>query len=240
MSYKCAIFGHKYGETEVEREREEDGKEVISTVREVETCTRCGETHVVSENKEVTTLETAADIVADDLGPGEGESSETESETAVDSPGEPSTDGESDVIEDAPEIPDAESGVPEEAVDPETDDAVILDDEEDEDQEDAREPGEWPEETTEEEQETEDIDWPEETVPDDTDDTPDWELPSDIDPHPETETAVSRPGGDALTVPEGEFYCQQCGFTTPVESSSLRAGDFCPECRKGALEHRRE
>ena len=48
----------------------------------------------------------------------------------------------------------------------------------------------------------------------------------------------NRGSGGGLTVPEGEFHCPECGFTTAVESSSLRAGDFCPECHRGALEHR--
>ncbi|MFT4946748.1 MAG: hypothetical protein ACI8TL_000984, partial [Natronomonas sp.] len=67
MSFKCSVFGHAYGDSEIEREREEDGSEVVTTIRETQTCTRCGEMRVVSENKEVTTLETAADIVAEDL-----------------------------------------------------------------------------------------------------------------------------------------------------------------------------
>ncbi|ELZ27644.1 hypothetical protein C475_06980 [Halosimplex carlsbadense 2-9-1] len=58
MSIKCSLLGHSFGETTVEREREEQGTEVVITITEMETCSRCGETRVVSENKEVTTLET--------------------------------------------------------------------------------------------------------------------------------------------------------------------------------------
>ncbi|MFW6018859.1 MAG: DUF7093 family protein, partial [Halapricum sp.] len=62
MSLKCSIFGHSFEESTVEREREEQGSEVVITIREVQTCTRCGERRVVSENKEVTTLETPDDV----------------------------------------------------------------------------------------------------------------------------------------------------------------------------------
>jgi len=144
----------------------------------------------------------------------------------------------SDTEDPAPDIPEAESS-PSEDVDPEEDDAVILDDgSEDEDEDEDREPGEWPEESEGDEESDEEADWPEQR--EEGEDEPDWELPTDIDPHPETEGSVGGSVGDALTVPEGEFYCVECGFTTPVESSSLRAGDFCPECHKGTLEHQRD
>jgi hypothetical protein len=55
MGLRC-LFGHDFGEPELEREREEDGDEMVVTVREVKTCTRCGKTQVVSENKEVTAI----------------------------------------------------------------------------------------------------------------------------------------------------------------------------------------
>ena len=55
MGLKC-LLGHDYSAPEIERERVEDGDEVVTTLREVQTCTRCGETRVVSENTEVTTM----------------------------------------------------------------------------------------------------------------------------------------------------------------------------------------
>jgi hypothetical protein len=223
MSLRCSIFGHKYGQTEVEREREEDGSEVVITIREHETCQRCGEVRVVSENKEVTTLETAADIVADDF---DDEPEAAEAPAEEQPPAEPQS---ADVPEGEPTIPDAESGeqvsTPTEAPTPdaEEDDGVILEDEPeepDETDEEGREPGEWPEE------------------PDDGDD--EWE-PETSPEHeaiePETEV---EPTGSAVTVPEGIFYCPECEFSTPVDESSLREGDFCPECHRGSLEHRNE
>lgn len=56
MGLKC-LLGHDFGDPEVERERQEEGNEVVVTLREVKTCRRCGEQRVVSENKEVTSVE---------------------------------------------------------------------------------------------------------------------------------------------------------------------------------------
>jgi len=237
MSFKCSVFGHAYGDSEIEREREEDGSEVVTTIRETQTCTRCGESRVVSENKEVTTLETAADIVAEDLEPGEGEDStadeppiasvEEVSESVADA-SEPVDDTE--MIDDSepvdePPIRDAEAETTEAGVvepdpvqetDPETDDGVILDDEQAADQQPEREPGEWPDE------------------PAEGDDQ--WTPETEVDPTPEENREI-EPVGSAVTVPDGEFHCPECEFTTSVEESSLRRGDFCPECHRGALEH---
>jgi len=223
MSYKCAIFGHKYGEVEVDRERTEEGDEVVVTVRETETCKRCGNTRVVSENKEVRTMETAADIVADDL-----------DEERADAPASDQSEPQptpTEAVEEVAQEPSTGDGVTSDAVDPEEDDAVILDDEES-----TREEGEWPEEAEQDSSEPE-TGWPEKEGEDSEE--PSWELDDEIDPHPETEQSGSSESG-TLTIPEGQFYCPNCEFTTPVESSSLRAGDFCPECHKGALEHSSE
>ncbi|WP_137283899.1 DUF7093 family protein [Halorussus salinisoli] len=60
MSLRCSLLGHSYGEAEIEREREEQGSEVVVTVREFEECERCGDRKIVTENKEVTALESPA------------------------------------------------------------------------------------------------------------------------------------------------------------------------------------
>ena len=273
MSLKCSIFGHKFAEPDVERERDEQGSEVVITIRELETCVRCGETRVVSENKEVTTLETP-DVgdTTDDA----GTAGETASEAADEPAGEPTEasagagggagavegsarsehvegatdaeiiDAESSAgnaagteadaesggapaaatgaagSDDAGAIPDAEGPVEaDEGPTPEEDDGVILDasDVVDEPPGD-RQPGEWPQESGEEEE----PDWVEETEP---------AAPMIEESGQEFESAAT-----AVTVPEGEFYCEECGFTTEVESSSLREGDFCPECQQGTLQTR--
>ncbi|QZY00332.1 DUF7093 family protein [Halobaculum rubrum] len=54
MGLRC-LLGHDFSEPRTERDREVRGDEVITTITEVKECSRCGETRVVSENKEVTT-----------------------------------------------------------------------------------------------------------------------------------------------------------------------------------------
>ena len=208
MTIKCSVFGHRFGDTEVTREREERGSEVVTTITETETCERCGETRVVSENTEVTTLETPSDIV-----------NGTADEAADDGREAPARDGP-DAAESAELIDEAESGgVPSAGEGPGTDeggvgtlgphaedDAVILD------EDSQRAPGEWPDETEADETGTDGL------------------------PSVESEQPTLERTGQAATAPGGKFHCPECGFTTAVESSSLREGDFCPECHRGALE----
>jgi hypothetical protein len=141
MSFKCSIFGHAYGDSEIERERDEEGNEVVTTIREIQTCKRCGETRVVSENKEVTTLETAADIVTEELDEDETKGSEPIPEQTSDTAEQQAPEADNATILDAETgaaaVPDetvesvSETPVQQET-DPEADDGVILDEEQDE------------------------------------------------------------------------------------------------------------
>jgi hypothetical protein len=259
MSFKCSVFGHRYGDPEVQREREEQGSEVVITIEEIETCKRCGETRVVSENKEVTTLETPSDIVGDDLADeddGETDTPASAGETTGDQPAEmpdpPAGGDDAELIDEAEaggvdppggstthageatadaggrqtDAGEPATGAPAEgAVDDSTpdsdqDDAVIL--EEDADADEDREPGAWPDEGD-----------------SDDDGVEEWAPSTDSELRPvEEEQPDVEPTSSAVTVPEGIFHCPECGFRTDVESSSLRAGDFCPECHRGSLEHR--
>jgi DNA-directed RNA polymerase subunit RPC12/RpoP len=83
MSLKCSLLGHRFDESAVEHDREEDGSEVVIVTTELEACTRCGETRVVSENKEVRTTEAPDDAASGGL-PFDG--------TSDDGPGEAVTD----------------------------------------------------------------------------------------------------------------------------------------------------
>jgi DNA-directed RNA polymerase subunit RPC12/RpoP len=290
MGIKCSLFGHAFGETNVEREREEQGSEVVSTIREIQTCTRCGERRVVSENKEVTTLETPDDVELDD----QSEQQTTQPEQQGDRPGQQTdqsgagpaiAEAEAQVgddgsttadepadVEDTELTEDESAGVEEsESVEeepPVTDDAEILD--EDDEDEPEREPGEWPQEAADEEASTGpsdeefsqfEYDDEESSVDEDKTDAEFIDADDDADaasepegdsaPEPETNEwpseeeidAASEPesaGPGAVTVPEGSFVCEGCGFSTQVESSSLREGDFCPECHKETLVQVRE
>jgi len=255
MSFKCSVFGHRYGDPDVEREREEQGSEVVITIKETETCKRCGETRVVSENKEVTTLETPSDIVGDDIAEDEDDETaepatptepsagtpEPPSEPPAETP-EPAVEGDDAELIDEAETSATETGdtsgageasdfdppdlgptETEEAPDADEDDAVILEEDEESEADDERDPGQWPDEAE----------------GDDEEDDDEWTPSTDQELRPvEEEQPDVQPTSNAVTVPEGEFYCPECDFTTDVESSSLRAGDFCPECHRGSLTHR--
>jgi len=169
MSLRCSLLGHDYGDAEIEREREEQGSEVVVTVREFEECNRCGKRSVISENKEVTALDSRApdlesvessgladssnagasvDAAEDDDAEIMTESAGTEQSSRSDQPSAASQSNESPDAETSgePAAPtagsDAEAG--QSAAD---DDGVILDDEGNEPSED-RQPGEWPEAET--------------------------------------------------------------------------------------------
>jgi ssDNA-binding Zn-finger/Zn-ribbon topoisomerase 1 len=218
MSLKCSILGHRFGDPVVERSRDESGSEVVITIQEVQTCDRCGDERVVSENKEVTTLETP-DTPPD-------ASATAEAETPAESSAGAADDGT--VLEDEPPVSEAEpaaatagTGPDLGAVEEEPDDGVILEEEEADDDPD-RDPGAWPEEPG--------------------DDGPEWTPPTEAEDPAEPASdhgPTVEPTGEALTVPEGRFRCPACGFTTPVDASSLREGDFCPECHTGSLAHER-
>ena len=129
MGLRC-LLGHDFGEPELQREREEDGNEVVTTVTEVKTCARCGETQIVSENTEVTTMEQLTDeaTAAGAEGVGSGNAvdrhGDVEGEPAVtgDGPSEP-VEGPADATADGVGAT-AGSGAG-----GDTDDAVIIDDE---------------------------------------------------------------------------------------------------------------
>ena len=163
MALRCSLLGHDYGDSEVEREREERGSEVVVTVQEFEECARCGDRNILSENTEVTSLSAATD--ADSL-PTESEPetvrADSDAET-VEPPADPTDEVGTEVAfsDDDDDFIDAEADEPAVAVDestdefdvptdengdPVTDDGEILDDDDDDPVPDDRERdhGEWP------------------------------------------------------------------------------------------------
>jgi hypothetical protein len=174
MSLRCSLLGHDYGDAEIEREREEQGSEVVVTVREFEECNRCGKRSVISENKEVTALDSPApdlesaessDLIessdptgSSDAGVSAGAveddaeimTSSSESDGS-DSPSQSSTasqSAESSDAETSTEPTAATAGSDAESGQSAAeDDGVILDDEGNETSA-GRQPGEWPEAET--------------------------------------------------------------------------------------------
>lgn len=61
MSLRCSLTGHDWGEKQVETHREEKNGQVAVTEREFQTCERCGERRLVSENTEVRAVDDGDD-----------------------------------------------------------------------------------------------------------------------------------------------------------------------------------
>lgn len=220
MSLRCTLFGHLYGDPQVEREKQKEGKEVVTTVREVKGCSRCGKRLVVSQNKEVTTVETATEGGAPvQNGPGGGGGQDPDaaggdgSHSTADDQGlsgsHPATAGGSRAdtgYESGEDLPPAHK-----------EDATIITEEGEEVD---------PEEYDDADNQRGLDDW-----------EPDIDEESEEQGQPQSGTESSSEG---VTVPSGEFSCPECGFSTAVQGSSLRAGDFCPECHAGVLEQHAE
>lgn len=156
MGLRC-LLGHDFGDVEVEREREEDGNEMVVSIRELEICQRCGTERVVSENTEVTSIRTPEEVGLDaeaqgpestpDASSAPSDATPTESVDA-DGPGAADADGTGDA--DGPSAPDtatsdavgpgpADPTDPSTAAPPQEDDGVILPEEDEQ-----RSHGEWP------------------------------------------------------------------------------------------------
>ncbi|MFC6992636.1 hypothetical protein ACFQH3_13320 [Haladaptatus sp. GCM10025707] len=250
MSLKCSLLGHRYGELEVEREREERGSEVVVTVREIEVCERCGGTQVRSEAKEITSAESPAGepepvpdepdvIVTDDL------ADEDAAEDGFDHEDASAFDHED-------ETNASEADAVEPPADPSEEDVEIIDDHEDagvghdtspdlEDIETESTFDELDAETDDgviltdepDEPEREPGAWPDEPAREDPKDTSWIQNGADEADEPEVEETTDA---GAIAPGEGVFQCPKCGFDTPVRESPLREGDICPSCKQGYLD----
>jgi DNA-directed RNA polymerase subunit RPC12/RpoP len=244
MGLQCSILGHAFEPAGVEREREQEGDEVVTTERELERCRRCGTERVVSESTEVTAVvdgeavglenDTAVDIEADpDVETGETAESDPTGdamsgmvdragidageESTADPDGPIASSGADDAVTEIDDAADPASTGGEliESASPEPNDESVDDEPPDPDSEDA-------------EILTDDADpdrdpgeWPDD--PDDEDDT---------ERVVETDATVEAPEDESLsgiTVPEGEIVCPECGFRVEAHSG-YRDGDSCPEC----------
>lgn len=238
MGLKCSFLGHSFEDAGVERDREEQGSEVVTVVKELEQCRRCGEERVVSESTEVTTVVDPDEVDAavdegataggtggfggavdrgmDDGGDHDG------AETLEEGP-EPADDGAAEAASEAAAAVDELAEDPDEAFearDPEEEDAEILTDDDAE-----RDPGEWPDEH----------DADDGRAADSLDDAPDVSGSDAGAPAADAEERAERGDGidedslSGITVPEGRIVCPECGFEVDAESS-YRDGDPCPKC----------
>ncbi len=117
MGLKCRLFGHTYGTPEVERSREEEGDEVVVTIRNVKRCERCGDEQMVNQTKEVTSVRTPEEV---GLNAADGTSATPEptgeSDATPNTSGPGSADGESPVTPVEPE-PGPTTAEPDDPVD---------------------------------------------------------------------------------------------------------------------------
>lgn len=298
MGLRCSLLGHSFGDSEVEREREEQGSEVVVTIREEQTCSRCGKTKLVSENKEVTSLAARQGGAGASAGSVGGEDDDSDGAAgrsgpaAGDAGDEDAADGEfaagdgrdAEIIDDGPDdsVPEATreaasvaeddgeaASGPENPVEPETDpedDAVILDESEDEPEPREREHGEWPD--ADDTRRSDDAEaaaqeWPDADGEDEGFDAePTSGEPDDVEfgggltpeaegtPEGEGQMVESPDTGitsaDSAPSPVDadrerettEYVCPECGHTAAGTGTSLRAGDICPECRRGYIAER--
>ncbi|WP_253738216.1 DUF7093 family protein [Halohasta salina] len=319
MGLRC-LLSHDFGEPELEREREEQGNEVVITVNEVKTCTRCGERRVVSENTEVTSIDQLTDTAtaaegevaqpaADtdaagataDVQPGDEPAAEPVEPAAAAAPADTgitideSTTDDAEIIDDGPaddteaDAEPADLGAAEpdnmtvddveaaaaEPVETAGDDGVILDDEpaaeadaddgpasaaaSDAEQTADREPGEWPEYDDGDDPAESDRAWPDvegddegfaaEEPPEDGGEDMTFGggfTPEITETEADGEAELSFTRAEEASVEyeptvddiETEFYCPECGFSRLAGDSSMRAGDICPDCKRGYISER--
>lgn len=257
MGIRCSLTGHRFEETEVERERDEDGDKVVITTKEYDVCLRCGQRSLNNETTEVTSTspdtQSEADIQPDRTEP-------TPEEMA--SPAEPEDAGI--IIDDGADTESTTTG--------QTADATATWSDEEQPAEDQSQPADPSEPTSEADQQT-DENWP---APDQSDDDQQATEPTPWPEHEGDDQGVSAdsPGGDdadveyvgltptsdgtaqsspsketplekATTAPAGEdtagpsrtmdLVCPACGFTDDGGHGSLRRGDICPDCLDGYL-----
>ena len=262
MGLRCSLLGHDFGDPEVEREREERGSEVVLTVREVAACRRCSKTTVKSENKEVTTLHDGdhgddPTAEASEIESVDADDSIVDADATSPSSEDDASDGEDDAV-----IMDDEDGSDGRAHGewPEPKESVDEDDDRDDgptawptiDSEDEGfdaqpsaggdaavefEGGLAPERTTLEEEEG--LEYVEATGPESGQPVSagDVEEPASDEGFARAGAAPS-PAEPATADVDTENVCPQCGFVDDAVGSSLRAGDVCPDCRKGYLAER--
>lgn len=251
MGLACTLLGHRYGDVELEHDREERGEEVVTVTREVATCERCGQEHVLSENTEITSIVDPGDVgaegdaapepdapagEADETGEGDTSGGDADSRSVDDGTGRPAPGadaGDAEVLEESgsddsgvPERDVADAGAtepspPVDAADPDADGDGDDAVILDDNDDDERGYGEWPG-----------------TDPEDdpTSDADDGDRPDGAEAAArEAEERVFEEIDPAVDVPEA-LRCPACGFRAEGQGTPLRAGDACPDCGDAYLD----
>jgi len=136
MGLRC-LLGHDFSEPRTERDREVRGDEVITTITEVKECSRCGETRVVSENKEVTSAGRSRDDADGSGSSDHADGAPADSTTADATPSDATTAATPETTEppapssDAPETTETPEPTDADASAPSADGTVTADESED-------------------------------------------------------------------------------------------------------------
>lgn len=261
MSLRCSLLGHEYGETEIERDREERGNEVVISVVELERCTRCDATRTISENTEVTQLsQPRSGTGTGPAGPGPASPKPKPDPTADAESTGPGIESRPEADSRTEPQPDTEPSV---EADPAAEDTEII---EDDTVENDREPGAWPEVGDHETRTNEpsETPWPsvegedegfDATTPDGPTDvefggglTPQADQDAEIvesaesggedEPMFVSAQSSAAPDRPADLGSEAVLFCPHCEVSGLGDRDSLRAGDICPECHRGYLAER--
>ena len=259
MSLRCSLLGHEYGESEIERDREERGDEVVLSVTELERCVRCGNARVISENTEVTQRSPrrkadAPESATESASEPDSRSSFSGANAAASSTDETRSDAGFGSDRNVDFTADDDAGG-----------AELLETSEGDDRS-RRESGSWPEHDGESAATDASREWPslegddegfDASVPDGESTTVEFgggltpqadqgaeilggESPSDEEDDVEfvrSETSFA-PERTVEIEGETELYCPACDASDLDDRESLRAGDICPVCRRGYLAER--
>lgn len=246
-------MGHDFGEVRTDREREERGEEVLVTVREYRECDRCGETRVLSENKEVRTTaadpspaDDAADDGDDEPATAAGAEADLEEVSAEEDDGVILPDeGEASEGRGRGEWPDRDEEAEAEAEDEPSEGPTPWPEVEGEDEGYAAEPSEGGA--------AEGVDFSGGLTPEASAAPADPDAGATASEADDVVEAAGDRGSSGIrrarpspeptgpqreADPDAEFYCPECEYTAASDGSSLRPGDICPECRLGYLTER--
>lgn len=255
MGLQCSLLGHAFEDAGVEREREEQGSEVVTTEREIERCRRCGTERVVSESTEVAAVVDASDVgleagSAPDSGASSAAANTDAGTNDSDSPADPDT-GITGAIErsdtDAAGMETDPDGTGLDATPPGAAESEGLETDGPTGSSTALDPNaggdesagsEGPPDPAEEDAEILTDDGGDEDA--DPGDREPGEWPGGTGGNAEASDAGGDDVGEAplapgeeslsgITVPEGEIVCPDCSFQVGADSG-YRAGDPCPEC----------
>ena len=259
MGLQCSLLGHTFEDAGVEREREEQGSEVITTEREIERCRRCGTERVVSESTEVAAVVDASDVGLEAESGSESDGREREAgadsngsdadsgiASAVERSGVGAAEGKADPDEGGIDAtppgtaasdefgtdgPTASSTAPDPNADADVGENTDSGGPPDPDAEDA-------EILTDDGDGGEDVDpaerkpgeWPGGAGGTNADTSANADAADSVGAEGPAETPP--PGEESLsgiTVPEGAIACPDCSFRVEADSG-YRAGDPCPDC----------